>query len=324
MTTLITGAGLIAAHVGRELQTRGEQVVFYDHAPSNDYLSSVLDVSQVPLYSGDITNLPEISAVLQKHNATCIVHAAGLIGAQVSRQPYRGVQVNVDGTVAVAEAARLMGIRRLIFCSTMAIYDFEKLSSGVSISEDAPLGPKNLYGATKVACEQLLNQYGGIYDIQVVNLRLAGVFGRGQYTGGSWIGRILNRALEAALDGRAVTIKPEWFGTNEYVYVKDVARAFAIACLAEEDVCGPFNIGTGVLHGFDDLIAELRAVLPNLKIEIQAPQTPFASYLVRDQAFDISKAQCHLGYAPQYTLRSGLIDYLRELQEFAGRYERLD
>lgn len=102
---------------------------------------------------------------MQKHKATSIVHTAGLIGAQVSRQPYRGVQVNVDGTVTVAEAARLMGIRRLIFCSMMPIYDFEKLAAGVRISEDAPSGPKNLNGATKVAREQLLNQYRGIYAI---------------------------------------------------------------------------------------------------------------------------------------------------------------
>lgn len=324
MTTLITGAGLIAAHVGRELQARGEKVVFYDLAPSSDYLSSIVDLSQVSLYSGDITNLPEIAAVLQEHKVSGIVHTAGLIGAQVSRQPYRGVQVNVNGTIAVAEAARLMGVRRLVFCSTMAIYDFEKLSVGVSIAEDALLGPKNLYGATKVACEQLLNQYGCIYDIQVANLRLAGVYGRGPYTGGSWIGRILNRTLEASLDGRAVTIRPEWFGTNEYVYVKDAARALALACLAREDVCGSFNIGTGVLHSFDALVAELRAVLPDSKIQIDGPQAPTVSYLMRNQAFDISKARKILGFEPQYTLRTGLMDYVRELNEFAGSSERLD
>jgi nucleoside-diphosphate-sugar epimerase len=324
MTVLITGAGLIGAHIARELQMRGVDVVLYDVAPATDYLSTVLDLDRARVVAGDITNLPELAALVQHYRVEQVVHTAALIGAQVAQQPYRGVQVNVDGTIAVMEAARGGGVKRLIFCSSMAIYDFDRLPPGARIAEDAPLGPKNLYGATKLACEQLLNQYGAIYKIDVIHLRLAGVYGRGQFVGGSWMGRILNRALEASLAGKSVTLKSEWLGTNEYVYVKDVARALAAACLTPNLPSSAYNIGTGVLHTFAQFVNEICAVLPTAAIETAPPDGAIVSYLERDQAFDISKARRELNYAPQFTFRAGLEDYAHELRNFAGRYARLD
>lgn len=323
MTTLITGAGLIAAHVASALVARGEDVVFYDLAPSRDYLSTVLGIDRSTIYTGDITNLPELASLAQKHRVRCIVHTAALIGANVARQPYHSVQINVGGTVAVVEAARLAAVRRIIFCSSMAVYDFERLTSHTSITEGAPLGPKNLYGATKLASELLLDQYGKLYEIEICHLRLAGVFGRGHYSGGSWMGRILNRILEGAIRGETIKIKPEWIGTNEYVYVRDVAEAFAQAALSREPSVGAYNIGTGVIHDFAQFVSALRAVIPELGLEIQEPDAPTVSYLVRNQPFDISRARAELGYVPRYSFETGLADYYQELKEYMGHYARL-
>lgn len=324
MTTLITGAGLIGAHVGAELAQRGEPVLFYDLAPSREYLATLPGLKEAQVFSGDITDLPELLSIVQRFHVDKIVHTAARIGARVSQQPFQGIQVNVDGTVAVMEAARLAGVKRLIYSSSMAVYDFDRLPGGAFIAEDSPLGPKNLYGATKLACEVLLNQYGQIYNVEVAHLRLAGVFGRGQFVGGSWMGRILNRVLEASISNKPVVVKPEWLGVNEYVYVKDVARAFASACLMPRPLGGAFNIGTGVLHSFSQLVEEIRQVVPSSRIAIAESETPIVSYLERDQAFSILKAQRELGYAPQYTLRSGLLEYCDELRRFVGQYSRLD
>jgi len=255
VTTLITGAGLVAAHTGRELQAQAERIAVYDLAPSVEYLNTVMHLDHTPITTGDITNLAALTAFTQQLRPETIVHTAGLIGAHVSRDPYRGVQVNIGGSMVVMEAARVSGVRRVVFCSSMAIFDFHRLPTNSLITEASPMGPKNLYGATKLACEHLLTQYGDIYGIEVVHLRLAGVYGRGQYHGGSWMGRVLNRVLEASLSGQTVTIQSEWIGTNEYVYVKDVARAFALACLSAKRIGGAYNIGTGVLHTFPEVIA---------------------------------------------------------------------
>lgn len=324
MTTLITGSGLIGAHVGGELLAKGEPIIYFDLAPSHDYLATIHALDRAQVLSGDITCLPELASVVQRFKVDHIVHTAALIGAQVSQEPYRGIQVNIDGTIAVMEAARLNGVKRLIYCSSMAVYDFDRLPSGALITEQSPVGPKNLYGATKLACEHLLTQYARIYNVEVVHFRLAGVYGRGQFVGGSWMGRILNRMLEASISGKPVAIRPEWIGVNEYVYVKDVARALALSCLAPHPLAGPYNIGTGVLHSFSQLIQEVREVVPNSQIMVEQSDTPVVSYLQREQAFDISKARRDLGYDPRFTLRGGLRDYYEELRRYLGRYPRLD
>ncbi len=314
MAILITGAGLVGSHVGRALQTRGEEVIFYDLAPSREFLATVLDVDRVKLFAGDITDLPALASIVLRHSVSCIVHSAALVGAPVSREPFRGVQVNVGGSVTVIEAARLAQVPRVVFCSSVAIYDFEKLPPGSRITEESPVGPKNLYGATKLTSEHLINQYGNLYQIDVAHMRMAGVFGRGQYRGGSWMGLVLNRALETLLDDGEATLRPEWLGTQEYVYCKDVGEAFARVCLTKENTSGAYNIGTGVLHSCAAVVAEIRRLIPNARIQMPEPETPIVSYLNRTQAFDTSKAELRFGFTPQFSFRSGLQDYLRELQ----------
>jgi UDP-glucose 4-epimerase len=154
----------------------------------------------------------------------------------------------------------------------------------------------------------------------VVHLRLAGVYGRGQYAGGSWMGKVLNRLLEASLCDQEAIVYPEWIGTNEYVYVKDVARAFAQCRQAKEQIAGVYNIGTGVLHSYIEVVDKIKEVLPLARIQIADQDTSMVPYLVRDQAYDISKAGRTFGYSPRFTLTAGLQDYVQELATFQGRY----
>ncbi|MCL4396245.1 MAG: NAD(P)-dependent oxidoreductase [Chloroflexi bacterium] len=321
MAILITGAGLVGSHVARALQDRGEQVVLYDIDPCLDYLATVLDADRAKIVTGDITDPPHLARVAQENDVSCIVHTAALIGASVSREPYRGVQVNVGGTIAAAEAARRADVPRLLFCSTMAVYDFDRLPTR-PIDEETPRGPKNLYAATKLAGEQLLDTFRGMASLDILHLRLAGVVGRGRYAGGSWVGRVLNRALEACLEGRAAELRPEWLGVQEYVYVKDVAAVIAASCLGPGELAGAYNIGTGVLHGADQVVDEIRRVIPGAQIHLEA-QEKTVSYLTRTQAYDISKAQRFLGYAPRFTLGSGLEEYVSELRRFGKCYDKL-
>ena len=320
MSILITGAGLIAAHAGAELQRRGQAIAFYDLAPDPKYLETVLDMARVQCVTGDIANLPELAAAAQRVGATSLVHTAALIGAPVSRQPYEGVRVNVGGAVAAIEAARLAGVRRLVFCSSVAVYDFERLPPGALITEEAAAGPKNLYGATKLAGEHLLTQYGQLYDIDIVHLRIAGVIGRGQYRGGSWMGRTLDTLLRDVLARREGVLQPEWWGAQEYVYVKDVARAFAAACESRTPLAGAYNIGTGAVHDWSQVVNLIRSLVPTAAIRIVETGALPASYLQRTQAFDLTKARRALDYIPQFALRDALSDYLAELQRHAGSY----
>jgi UDP-glucose 4-epimerase len=226
--------------------------------------------------------------------------------------------------MAALEAAHLAKARRFVFCSSMAVNDFGSPPSRARIREDAPLGPKNLYGATKLSAEILLQQYASLYAIELIVLRPAAVFGRGRYVGGSWMGRIVNRIFEAALSGREVSVETKWIGTNEFIYCKDVARAIALACQAPAGREGVYNVGTGTLHTARQVVQEIENLFPAACISlVENPDEETASYLVRDQPFDVSRAAADLGFRSRFSLRDGLLDYAEELRRRPPQYDRL-
>jgi UDP-glucose 4-epimerase len=116
---------------------------------------------------------------------------------------------------------------------------------------------------------------------------------------------------------------PEWLGINEYIYVKDIARSVGMICKSQ-NTSGVFNIGCGLLHTFDEFIAEIRKIAPDSKIIVAPSETPTVGYLLRDQPFDVTKAKKELGFQAQFSLQSGLTDYLNELSKWRGAYPRLD
>ena len=228
MRILITCAGLVGAYTARELQARGHEVVLYSQDIDHAYLATVVDLARTQTVVGDVTDAANLAEICQAHGVGAIIHTAALIGAPVARRPILGVSVIVMGSAAVAEAAHCAGVRRLVFCGGVAIYDLERLADDEAITDDSPAGPKNLYAATQVAGEHTLRQMAQLYGLELYCLRMAGVLGRGQYMGGAWMGRKLNRLLEAGLNGRQESLKPEWIGTQESVYVKDAAQGLAL------------------------------------------------------------------------------------------------
>lgn len=126
-SVLITGAGLIAAHAARELQNRGHAVVLYDCNPCGAYLETVLDLERAAIVAGDITDCAALESALKFRRVDCVVHTAALIGTAVLHDLVRGVHTNVVGTMAVAEAAHAAGARRLVHCSSIALYALERL-----------------------------------------------------------------------------------------------------------------------------------------------------------------------------------------------------
>lgn len=129
MSVLISGAGLIGAHAARVLRDAGRRILLYDAACA-DYVDAVMGDEHPPVVTGEVCDVPKLAETMRDHGVTTLVHTAGLIGATVLRDPYRGIEANVLGTMAAVEAARLAEVRRFVFCSSMAVYDFDRLPSG--------------------------------------------------------------------------------------------------------------------------------------------------------------------------------------------------
>jgi len=309
MPTLITGLGLVGTAYAQLALKRGENIIFYDVAPRKDFLANKLGPANVTVVQGDVRDLPALVETIQKHIVDKLIHTAGLIGGKVAQPIYTGMQINVMGTINVAEAVRLTGVKRLVQISTMGVYD-RRLEGSEAIAESFHRGPGEAYGNSKVAKELMVEAYQRLYGFELIIVRLANVYGVGHFAGGSGGGEMVQNLLQTGIKGGVVRIKQEQARDFEYIYYKDLGRALDKAATVPLSAPTTLNIGTGVVVTFDDLVGTAEKLLPKLQVEIIPGARPRSS----KQPMVIAKAKQLLGWEPEYNLAAGFKDYIDELK----------
>jgi UDP-glucose 4-epimerase len=308
-TTLITGLGLVGTSYAQNALKRGEKVVFYDVAPRKDFLARKLGSADVTVVQRDIRDLPALIETLQHHKCDTVLHTAGLIGAKVGQPIYTGLQINVIGTINVAEAVRLTGVTRLIQISTFGVYD-RRRGEPEPIDEDFRRGPGEAYGNSKVAKELMVEAYQRMFGFELIVLRLANVYGVGHFAGGSGGGEMVQNMLQTGISGGVVKIPQEVARDFEYIYYKDLGRALDKAATTPLKAPVTLNIGTGVVVPFDDLVATAEKLLPKLQVEIIPGTRPRSA----KQPMVIQQAKQVLGWQPEFNIEAGFKDYIEELR----------
>src|ERR671918_620333 len=203
MATLITGLGLVGTSYAQLALKRGESIVFYDIAPRKDFLANKLGSANVTVVQRDVRDLPALIETILKNKIDTVIHTAGLIGGKVAQPIYTGMQINVLGTINVAEAVRLTGVKRLVQISTFGVYD-RRLEGPHAIEENFYRGPGEAYGNSKVAKELMVEAYQRLYGFELITLRLANVYGVGHFAGGSGGGEMVQNMLQTGIRGGVV------------------------------------------------------------------------------------------------------------------------
>ena len=294
---------------------RDVPLVFYDAQPQDDFIKSKLPGADVEFVQGDILDLPALFHAMTKHRVDTVVHTAGLIGNKVAEAPYTGVHINVMGTINVLEAVRLAGVRRLVLISSLSVYD-QRRDCPAPLREDFPRGNGRLYDNTKVAKELMAEAYQRLYGFEVIALRLAKLYGLGNFHGGSSGGRLIQTLVQCALRGEVARVPRPLTTDFEYVYAKDVGRAVDIAATIPPPAQTYFNIGSGEVLTFEELIAAIKRVLPTLEVEILPGSPP---PLQVKQPLDCSRARNLLGWEPRYTMEEAFRDFVADLEDVAGQ-----
>jgi nucleoside-diphosphate-sugar epimerase len=307
MTILVTGAGLIGCHLAKRLADGGDRVALYDLSPNREYIEKIVGKNRAEIVAADMRDLPALLSALKQSKADTVVHTAGLIGKRVAENSYTGATNNILATIHVLEAARLLGLRRVVFVSTFGVYDREKIKPG-PVTEDAPIGGHNLYTTTKVCSEHLLHAYTYQYNLDSVIVRPAGVFGRGHYVGGSTVGKMVRDFALNVIKGEPFTIDAKLYFSNEYVYAKDVALALELACKAQNLKQRIYNAGSGVVTRAADLAQVAHELNPKVEVKVVGEGDDD-----KDEPLDLSRSKAELGYVPQFPLKAALRDYMEEL-----------
>lgn len=137
------------------------------------------------------------------------------------------------------------------------------------------------------------------------------MYGFGHYTGGDLIGEVLHRLAETGLRGGPVEVDSQLFGSNDYVYARDVAQGVALLCEKPLE-SRVFNLGSGVLSRVEHVVEAFQAALPG--VEVRPVEGGSMNYTPdRAQPLSILRLQEETGYRSAYDLTAGLTDLAREL-----------
>ena len=313
MRVLVTGgSGLIGAHVTQALLKLGAEPVVADTAPFRLPMSE--ETARVPFVQVDVSDLDALCSTLEEQRIDRIIHTAAILARTCQENPPLAVRVNATGSLNVLEAARQLGLARVVMASSIAVYGH---ITGDLVDEDHPSSPTTIYGAAKILAETCGRAYRDNHGIQFVALRYGATYGPGPATPPSHgIATDLRAFFEGAVRSGEVVLSNQDDLGRPLVYVKDAARATALACCNEEPARSyALNVAGERPATLADCAEILAQQIPELKIT--RLEDSLVSGAVRPQsvALSIERAREELGYQPEYSLERGIREYVEWLQE---------
>jgi UDP-glucose 4-epimerase len=307
---LITGgAGFIGSHIADQVLAAGAaRVVIVDDFVRGrvENLQDALATGCVDLIDGDIRDAELVDRLVAESDI--IFHQAALRITQCAEEPERAIETMVNGSHHVIDAAVRHNVKKVLAASSASVYGEP---SYLPMDEAHPFNNRTLYGAAKIADEQVLRAYAEMYGLRYVALRPFNVYGprmdiHGVYT------EVMIRWLERLSRGEPPVIFGDGLQTMDFVYVEDVARAYLLAAVSDvtDDV---FNVGTGVETSLRELCRVLCDETGHPEMEPVFQPVRKVNPVTRRQA-GVDHAREGIGFEAQVGLREGvrrLIDWYR-------------
>ncbi|WP_376794913.1 NAD-dependent epimerase/dehydratase family protein [Thermogemmatispora sp.] len=314
---LVTGAlGCIGAWIVRNLVREGIPVVAFDLGQERWRLKLIMtpdELAQVTFVQGDIAELGALEEVLDQQEITHVVHLAALQMPSVRANPSLGARVNVVGTVNVFEAVRRRTeqIRRLVYASSVAVYDSQAGGASGVVQHETPQRPNSLYGVFKQANEGTARIYWQEHGLSSIGLRPATVYGPGRDQG---LTSAPTRAMLAAVLGRPFHIP--FGGRGEFQYVDDVARTFIACARVPFEGAEVFNLHGSVAH-MSEIVALIEELVPASRGLITFAEPAFPS----PESYSAEALSRLIGSPPHTPLREGIAATIALFRQQVARGE---
>jgi UDP-glucuronate 4-epimerase len=307
-SVLVTGAlGCIGAWTVRELLIAGASVVGLDPADDDRRLRQVTPpdlMDRVRQVNTDITDLASVERALAEHQVDRIIHLAALQLPFCRANPSLGATVNVVGTVNVFEAARRAGVEKVVYTSSLAVFEQHRGYLGV----DAVPRPSNHYGVYKLANEGTARAYWHDFGVSSVGLRPMTVYGPGRDRG---LTSSPTRAMLAAVLGCQYQIS--FGGRTLFHHAGDVAKALIAAVDAPVEGAHVFNLRGEPAANSDIVSTLLEIVGPAAEgITVNPDPIPFPDD-VDTRGLDM------IGPLPLTPLEEGIAATVRFFQDLDSR-----
>jgi len=296
---LVTGgAGFIGSHLVDALLDQGFRVRVIDDFSSGREENLADARGRFELLRGDFTD-PEVAARAVE-GVELVFHQGAVPSVPRSvAEPVRTNRVNVDGTLAVLEAARGAGVRRLVYAASSSAYGDTEVLPKV---ETLPADPRSPYALQKHVGEVYCRLYHELYGLETVALRYFNVFGPRQDPRSTYAA-VVPRFATACLRGEPPRIHGDGEQSRDFTYVADTVRANLLAADAPGAVGRVINVAGGRRIAMNRLLAEIQEIVGSELEPIHEPARPGD---VRHSLADLSRARDLLGFEPAVPLAEGL------------------
>ncbi len=318
MSVLVTGGtGFVGIHVAAQLAELGESVVTLSVEGKLDrgaleFVGAARE--RITCVEGTVLDLGRLRWIVDRYGVDRVIHGAAItaIGALEKEAAHQAVLANVGGTATVLEAARLAKLKRFVHLSSASVYG--AADPDVPLEEDAPLGPRDIYGITKRTGEELVRRYFELFDMDGAILRLSAPYGPLERP--NPMRTVMSPVFHwcrAALKGDEVELADDL--VRDLTYVPDTARCVVLALLETDLKHQVYNASCGENLRFSDILAALARVRPGFRYRLK--EGGALSAFFRDSLrgpLSMKRAREDLGFTPQFDIETGLGRYLEWLE----------
>jgi len=300
----VTGAtGLVGGWLVRRLLALGADVVCLvrDWIPRSELVAAGL-IARVRVVRGDVRDQKAMERVLGEYEVATVFHLAAQTTVGVAnRNPVSTLDTNIRGTWALLEACRRSPtVAQIITASSDKAYGDQ---AELPYTEEAPLLGRHPYDVSKSCADLLAQMYATTYELPVAVTRCGNFYGGGDL---NW-NRIVPGTIRSVLRGERPVIRSDGRLVRDYFYVEDGAAAYI--ALAEQMAARPelrgevFNFSNEIQVTVLDLV---RKILTTMESNLEPDIRNEATNEIREQYLDSAKARRLLGWAPAFTLETGL------------------
>jgi nucleoside-diphosphate-sugar epimerase len=289
MRCLVTGGyGFIGSHVVAALREAEHETI-------------ILDINGDCDYQVNICNTVEVERAFRESQPKVVFHIAAIADARYAlNDPVKAVQINLGGTVAVLEAARRAGVKRVILASTCWVAN--AMGSGI-LDESSPfnaVGGEHVYTTTKIASEMMAHDFHSLYGLNFTILRYGIPYGPGM-----WAGLVLRNWLDKASAGEPLVVYGDGSASRRFLYVKDLAQAHVLA-LQEVAKNQTYNLEGMRAITVRELADVFQRVWGPIEIEYRPEPSRIGEFQYMRKIISNAKAYVELGWEPTTDLEDGI------------------
>lgn len=302
---LVTGAtGIVGSWVVKDLVGKSAEVValVLDGNPQSEiYRNGLID--RITVVNGRLEEFGDLQRAIVEHEIETVIHlgAQAIVGV-AHRSPVATFEANIRGTWNLLEACRLQSglVKRVVIASSDKAYgEHDQLP----YTEEMPLQGRQPYEVSKSCADLIAQSYFYTYDLPVAIARCGNIYGGGDL---NW-SRIVPGTIRSLYRGESPTLRSDGRYIRDYVYVKDVSRAYLTLAERMDSAGvrgGSFNFSPESQVTVMEIVEKIRQLMKcdGLKVTV----LNHAKGEIRNQYLSSVKAKRTLGWAPSYTLEEGL------------------